>query len=109
MEHKYEVRFAKSDPESPPTMEEQIALAREAARKLGVPNAESAPSYRIGRNSHTGEAWAYVEWTWKRSITRVRADREVDQTAWRSAISCARNRASTGNRFTSRSYAIPIR
>jgi hypothetical protein len=46
-------------------MEEQIELARVAARKLGVPNAESAPQYRVGRNSHTGEAWAYVEWTWE--------------------------------------------
>ena len=46
-------------------MDEQIALAREAARKLGVPNAESTPRYRVGRNSHTGEAWAYVEWTWE--------------------------------------------
>ena len=65
MEHKYEVRFAKSDPETPPTIDEQIALARVAARKLGVPNAESKPAYRVGRNSHTGEAWAYVEWTWE--------------------------------------------
>ena len=65
MEHKYEVRFAKSDPETPPTMEEQIDLARVAARKLGVPNAESAPLYRVGRNSHTGEACAYVAWTWE--------------------------------------------
>lgn len=65
MEHKYEVRFAKSDPETPPTMEEQIELARVAARKLGVPNAESAPLYRVGKNSHTGEAWTYVEWTWE--------------------------------------------
>ena len=63
MEHKYEVPFAKSDPETPPTMDEQIAVAREAARKLGVPNAESKPRYRVGRNSHAGEAWAYVEWT----------------------------------------------
>ena len=37
MEHKYEVRFAKGDPETPPTMEEQIALARAAARRLGEP------------------------------------------------------------------------
>ncbi len=44
-------------------MDEQIAVAREAARKLGVPNAESKPRYRVGRNSHAGEAWAYVEWT----------------------------------------------
>ena len=65
MEHKCEVRFAKSDPETPPTMEEQIALARAAARRLGVPNAESAPRYRVGRISHTGEAWAYVAWTWE--------------------------------------------
>ena len=46
-------------------MDEQIAIARAAARKLGVPNAESKPLYRVGRNSHTGEAWAYVEWTWE--------------------------------------------
>ena len=32
-----EVRFAKSDPETPPTTEEQIALARQAARNLGGP------------------------------------------------------------------------
>ena len=65
MEHEDEVRFSKNDTETPPTMDEQIAIAREAARKLGVPNAESKPRYRIGRNSHTGEAWAYVEWTWE--------------------------------------------
>ena len=65
MEHKYEVRFAKSDLETPPTMDEQIAIAREPPAKLGVPNAESTPLYRIGRNSHSGEAWAYVEWTWE--------------------------------------------
>ena len=38
MKHKYEVRFAKSDPEIPPTTNEQIAIAREAARKLDVPD-----------------------------------------------------------------------
>jgi hypothetical protein len=65
VEHKYEVRFAKDDPETPTTMDEQIAIAREAARKLGVPTAESTPLYRVGRNSHTGEVWAYVEWTWE--------------------------------------------
>ena len=65
MEQTFEVRFAMSDPEIPPTMEDQIALARVAARKLGVPNVESAPLYRVGRNSHTGEAWAYVKWTWE--------------------------------------------
>ena len=48
-------------------MDEQIALARAAAGKLGIPNCESAPSYRVGRNSHTGEAWANVEWTWEES------------------------------------------
>ena len=65
MRQKYEVRFAKGDPETPPTMDEQIALARVAARKLGIPNSESKPLYRFGSNSHTGEAWAYVEWTWE--------------------------------------------
>jgi hypothetical protein len=65
MRQKYEVRFAKGDPETPPTMDEQIALARVAARKLGIPNSESKPLYRVGRNSHTGEVWAYVEWTWE--------------------------------------------
>ena len=59
------MRFVKSDPETPPTMDEQIGLARVAARKLGVPNAESAPMYRVGENSHTGEASAYVAWTWE--------------------------------------------
>ena len=65
MRQKYEVRFAKGDPETPPTKDEQIALARMAARKLGIPNCESEPLYRVGRNSHTGEVWAYVEWTWE--------------------------------------------
>ena len=64
MEHRYEVRFAKDDPETR-CKDEQIAIAREAARKLGIPNAESKPLYRVGRNSHTGETWAYVEWTWE--------------------------------------------
>ena len=61
MEHKYEVRFAKSDPETPPTMEEQIALAGEAARKL-VPNAERAPLYRARIPM---KRWTYGEWTWE--------------------------------------------
>ncbi|HYJ60424.1 MAG TPA: hypothetical protein VE032_03040 [Actinomycetota bacterium] len=65
MDHKYEVRFVRGEPETPPTKDEPIAIAREAARKLGVPNAESEPLYRVGRNSHTGEVWAYVEWTWE--------------------------------------------
>jgi hypothetical protein len=65
MDHRYVVRFARDDPETPPTMEEQIALARRAARRLGIPNAESKPIYRVGRNSNTGESWAYVEWTWE--------------------------------------------
>ena len=47
MEHKYDVRFAKGDPETPATVEEQIALTRVAARKLDVPNAESEPLYRL--------------------------------------------------------------
>ena len=53
MEHKYEAGFVKSDPETPQTTQEQIALAREAARKLGVPNADSAPRHRVGRNSQS--------------------------------------------------------
>ena len=65
MQQTYVVRFARDDPETPPTMDEQIALARKAAMKLGIPNAESKPLYRLGRNSHTREAWAYVEWTWE--------------------------------------------
>ena len=59
------MRFAKSGPETPPTMEEQIALARVAARKLGVPNAESAPLLPCRQELANGEAWAYVEWTWE--------------------------------------------
>jgi hypothetical protein len=46
-------------------MGEQIALARQAARKLGIPNSESKPLYRVGRNSHAGEVWPHVEWTWE--------------------------------------------
>ena len=55
MDHRYVVRFARDDPEMPPTKAEQIALGREAARKLGIPNCEGEPLYRIGRNSNTGE------------------------------------------------------
>jgi hypothetical protein len=43
----YTVRFARDDPETPLTMNEQIALARKAAQKLGVPNCESQPLYRV--------------------------------------------------------------
>jgi len=43
MEQKYVVRFAREDPETPTTMDEQIALAPKAAQKLGVPNCESKP------------------------------------------------------------------
>ena len=53
MQQTYVVRFARDGSETPPTMEVQIALARKAALKLGVPNAESKPLYRVGRNSHT--------------------------------------------------------
>jgi hypothetical protein len=56
MQQTYVVCFARDDPETPPAMDEQISLARTAAQKLGVPNCESKPLYRIGRNSHTGEA-----------------------------------------------------
>jgi hypothetical protein len=35
MQQTYVVRFARDDPETPPTMDEQIALARKAALKLG--------------------------------------------------------------------------
>ena len=49
MQHTYEVRFAKSDPETPPTMDEQIALAQAAARKLGVPNAEKCTAVSGGQ------------------------------------------------------------
>ena len=38
MQQTYVVRFARDDPETPPTMDEQIALARKAAQKLGIPN-----------------------------------------------------------------------
>ncbi len=37
MQQTYVVRFARDDPETPPTMDEQIALARKAAQKLGDP------------------------------------------------------------------------
>jgi hypothetical protein len=43
VDHRYVVRFSLSDPETPLTTDEQIALARQAARKLGIPNAESEP------------------------------------------------------------------
>ena len=56
MQQTFVVRFARDDPETPPTMDEQIALARKAAEKLGIPNSQSKPLYRIGRNSNTGEA-----------------------------------------------------
>jgi hypothetical protein len=69
VQHRYEVRFAKNDPETPADDagrdRDRTTIAREAARKLGVPSAENKPLYRVGRNSHTGEIWAYVEWTWE--------------------------------------------
>lgn len=65
MQQRYIVRFARDDPETPSTRDAQIALARQAATKLGIPNAESKPRYRVGQNSHTGEAWIYVEWRWE--------------------------------------------
>lgn len=65
MDHRYVVRFSLNDPETPLTTDERIALARQAARKLGIPNAESQPVCGVGRNSNTGESWAHVEWTWE--------------------------------------------
>ena len=59
------VNFAKGGPGHPADPGRAGALAREAARKLGVPNAENTPLYRVGRNSHTDEAFAYVEWRWE--------------------------------------------
>ena len=44
------MRFARDDPETQPTMDEQIALARKAAQKLGIPQLLSKPLYRIGLN-----------------------------------------------------------
>ena len=57
MQHKYAVRFARTDPETPPTMDEQIDLARDAARKLGIPNCESKPdvSIELPRSCDTGD------------------------------------------------------
>ena len=52
---KYEVRFAKSDPGTPPTAEKQSTLARQAARKLSVPNREHA-SLSGWQEPHAGEA-----------------------------------------------------
>jgi hypothetical protein len=46
-------------------MDEQTALARVAARKLASRTPRALLSTRVGKNSHTGEAWAYVEWTWE--------------------------------------------
>lgn len=43
----------------------EIAIARKAAQKLGIPNDQSKPLYGAGRNSHIGEARAYLEWTWE--------------------------------------------
>jgi integrase len=63
MDHRYVVRFARDDPETPPTRDEQLALARQAARKLGIPNAESQPTYRVGRNSNTVEDRLASLWT----------------------------------------------
>ena len=37
MQHTYTVRFARDDPETPPTMDEQIALARKARPEAGRP------------------------------------------------------------------------
>jgi len=65
MEQRYVVRFARYDPETPPTMDEQIAPARKAAQKLGVPNAESKPLYRVGRTPTSAKPGLYVEWTWE--------------------------------------------
>ena len=65
MQHRYEVRFAKDDPESPPTMDEQSRPYARLPGSSASPNAESKPLYRVGRNSHTGEVWSYVEWTWE--------------------------------------------
>jgi len=42
-------------------MDEQIALARQAARKLGIPNSESKPLYRVGRtrtSARSGPTWS---------------------------------------------------
>ena len=33
-------------------MDERIAFARKVAQKIGIPNAESKPRYRVGKNSH---------------------------------------------------------
>jgi len=65
MEHRYIVSFSESTGDVISTKDEQLAAARDAARKLGVPNAESTPLYRVGRNSNTGAKFAYVEWRWE--------------------------------------------
>ena len=65
MEHRYIVTFSQRSDDVTWTRDEHIALAREVARKLGIPNAESKPTYRVGRNSNTGEGFAHVEWRWE--------------------------------------------
>ena len=55
------MRFARDDPETPPTMDEQIAIARKAAQKLGIPNSDAKRvtsrrmgNYRLLRDERSG-------------------------------------------------------
>ena len=62
MLQKYEVRFARNDPETPSTMDEQIALARKAAQKLGVPKPK-ASRYTGRQELPHRRGMGYVVWT----------------------------------------------
>lgn len=53
MKQRQIVSFSGRSPDTPSTKDEQIALAREAARKLGVPNAERLRPSIVSAGTHT--------------------------------------------------------
>ena len=70
------VRFARDDPETPQTMDEQVALAHKAAQKLGVPNCESKPLYRSELSHRRGLGLRRVD-LGGASVNRFRVTRSV--------------------------------
>jgi hypothetical protein len=58
MKQTYKVAFERGNPMTPPTLVEQLELARRWAKKNNVPVADETPSYRIKKRR------VIIQWTW---------------------------------------------
>jgi hypothetical protein len=63
MKHTYRVAFERENPMTPPTLAEQLELARSWAKKNNVPNAEETPDYKVKKRK------VVISWTWDDDAT----------------------------------------